>query len=223
MSLVTAVCPTANRLKYIPRAIQCFLSQTFKDSELVILDDGAEPCYPVVPIHPRIRYEYGQPGCWKTTGAKRNAINAMANGDIIWHMDDDDWSAPERMEEQVALLTTGSARVVGYHTLLYYRESDCGLFKYRYSGMGDYAIGTSQCYWREYWKANPFPELNIGEDSQFSFKAAAKNMLASTPGCGMIVARTLSSSTAKPALGSCDFPKAEKSEFPKAFFDAEQE
>ena len=37
---VTCICPTANRQDLISVAIQSFLSQTYTDSELLIVDDG---------------------------------------------------------------------------------------------------------------------------------------------------------------------------------------
>ncbi len=215
--LVTAVCPTANRPSYLARAIRCFLSQTFTDSELLVLDDGKEPSD--IPSNPRIRQVYCEPGTWRTLGDKRNYANTLALGDIIWHLDDDDWSAPARMAEQVAALESG-VQVTGYSSLLFYRERDGGLFKYTYSGLGPYAVGTSLCYRKQYWKDHQFPSMQVGEDSQFALRAGADKTLLSGPGWGMLVAVTLANSTAKPNLGDGNFPQALRSEFPDAFFEA---
>jgi glycosyl transferase family 2 len=219
--LVTAVCLTGFRHDYVARTVHNFLSQTFMDSELLILDDGRDACHAVVPMHPRIRYEYRQPGTWATVGEKRNAANGMALGDFIIHFDDDDWSISTRIEEQLKVLENREFSVTGYSSILYYRPADGGVFKYAFNGYGHYAVGTTQCYRRDYWKKNLFPVINVGEDSQFSFKAAAKGVLHSIPGLGKIVARSLPNSTAKPNLGDRYFPPARRDEFPQAFWEEE--
>lgn len=221
--LVTAVCPTANRLRYIPKMINCFLSQEHDfDRELIILDDGTTPCFSVVPFDSRIHYEYGQPGTWATLGEKRNAINGMASGEVIIHFDDDDWYAPDRIADQVGLLISSGKQVVGYHSMLYYREKDGGMFRYKYRGNGNYASGATQCYWKEYWAANPYSRVTVGEDSAFSMSAEQKKCLVSTDGYGKIVVRSHDSNTGKPCLGSHDFPRVNRAEFPQAFFEAEK-
>jgi glycosyltransferase involved in cell wall biosynthesis len=53
--LISCLLPTANRAAWIPLAIDCFLTQTFTDAELVILDNGTDNTADIVPAHPRIR------------------------------------------------------------------------------------------------------------------------------------------------------------------------
>src|SRR5580765_5977572 len=90
---VSCLMPTANRAKWIPLAIDCFLHQTFADAELVILDNGNDNTESVIPQHPRIRY-IRQPGPRLTTGEMRNLTCSLAEGDLFIHCDDDNSVAP---------------------------------------------------------------------------------------------------------------------------------
>ncbi len=53
--LVTCLCLTRNRRAWLPRAIGCFLAQTYEERELLIVDDGDEGVTDLVPDDPRIR------------------------------------------------------------------------------------------------------------------------------------------------------------------------
>ena len=120
--LVTAICPTYNRWRWIPSVIACFLAQTFDDSELLIVDDGTEePPSGYVPSHSRIRYVklYGER---IPTGQKRNMCCELAHGEFIVHFDNDDYSAPQRIEHQVVNLEASETQVLGYSNLLYWDE-----------------------------------------------------------------------------------------------------
>ena len=114
--------PTYNRAKWIPQVIDCFLNQTFTDAELVILDNGADNTADIVPTHPRIRY-IRQPGPRLTTGEMRNLACGFAQGDIFLHWDDDDWSAPTRIESQLKDLGTSGKPFVGYHRISYWHPA----------------------------------------------------------------------------------------------------
>lgn len=83
---ITAICPTANRVSWIPLAIECFLAQTFTDAELLIVDDGFDNTASVIPDDPRIRYvkldPYVDPQLrphrkTRSTGLKRNICCEM--------------------------------------------------------------------------------------------------------------------------------------------------
>ena len=95
-------------------------------------------------------------------GTLRNHAAELArSADILIHWDSDDWSHPARLAEQVEALQ--GYRVTGYHSMLFWDETKRQCF--RYKGAPNFLIGTSLCYWRETWKATPFPELNAGEDT----------------------------------------------------------
>ncbi len=218
---ITCVCPTQqSRRNFVDMMIRCFISQTYVDKELIILDEGYVPHPMLVSGTPdSIRYSFKEDkGITLSTGQKRNTVNAMATGDIIAHFDDDDWSHPERLAEQLAFMEKTGKACVGYHDLLYLRCSDGTLWKYMYQGKPCvYATGTSQFYLRSAWAANQFKAKLVGEDSQFSFDMKAKDMLASEDGKKMIVARAHSQNTYVPNFGQAPFLAAEREEFPELF------
>jgi glycosyltransferase involved in cell wall biosynthesis len=158
---VTCLCLTRNRRQWLPKAIQCYRHQTYPHRELLILADG-ENVRDLVPHDDksiRLLELAGAP----QIGDKRNLGCDRALGDIVAHWDDDDWSAPERLADQVARLIETGLAVTGYRTM---RFTD-GSRSWLYTGSPLFALGTSLCYLREWWRAHPFPQIQIGEDNVF--------------------------------------------------------
>jgi len=170
---VTCVCLTADRQQYTDRAVKNFLVQTYQNKSMLILDNGN------VPYELSSEAQRSHIPVWierlimapKSIGALRNAANRKTvTADIITHWDSDDYSHPLRLAWQVARLKEEGDRIgnpkaqaVGYLTMLFWRKADqtAWLFEHKTPG---YAVGTSLMYWRKTWEANPFSELNIGED-----------------------------------------------------------
>jgi len=132
------------------QAVRCFDSQTYT-GELRLLMLPAEQ--------------------GKTIGAMRNHANSLLTDcDIVCHFDDDDWSHPNRIAEQVALLQATGADCVGYNEMLFWRERapERPGESWLYSNPNPrYALGTSLCYWRKAWEARPFLDINHGEDTEW--------------------------------------------------------
>jgi len=107
----------------------------------------------------------------RTIGAMRNYANSLLTDcDIVCHWDDDDWSHPNRIAEQVALLQATDADCVGYNEMLFWRERapERPGESWLYSNPNPrYALGTSLCYSRKAWEARPFPDINHGEDTEW--------------------------------------------------------
>jgi glycosyltransferase involved in cell wall biosynthesis len=218
---ISCVCPTReSRRSFIDSLLRCFISQTHVDKELIILDEGYTP-HPMLShgTPGNIRYVFREDkGVSVSVGQKRNEANAMATGDIIAHFDDDDWSHPERLAEQLAFMEKTGKACVGYHDLLYFRMTDRTLWKYMYQGKPCiYATGTSQFYRRSAWEKTPFKNKIVGEDSQFSFDMKALDQLASEDGKKMVVARAHSGNTYVPAFGYAPFLSATRDEFSELF------
>lgn len=221
--LVSAVMPTTpSRRAFQERAVACFLAQTYEDAELVILDEG-----PDEGRHGRdiIRHFYVAPGM--STGAKRNAVNELARGEVLVHWDDDDWSHPERIERQVRLLEETGQQMVGYHDLLYYRPADRTLWCYYFQGDKPYATGTSMMYRKAWWERHRFPDRRWAEDTALWHEARGERALASTGkelGFGnihMIVARAHPGNTYHPQFGKEPFVGADRGMFPQEFLTEE--
>lgn len=105
MPLVSVVMPARNAGATVARAVASIQGQTFRDWELVALDDGSKDATRFILIEmaqadPRIRVLRTKSGL---AGAL-NAGVAAAAGEFIARMDADDDSLPERLARQVALL-----------------------------------------------------------------------------------------------------------------------
>lgn len=185
--LVCGILLTRDRPELARRAVECFRSQTYENKRLLIWDSGREPLdvsfcdhydFPIWTVRTS--------GVIETIGTLRNQASAWAvsrkpNTDILMHFDDDDWSAPERMADQVKLLETSGADVVGYSDMLFWRAAGIGRDKdgtsrgcpvcftlpcscnaqawlYTAPRGGCPVLGTSLAYKRSYWEKNPFPD-----------------------------------------------------------------
>lgn len=154
-SLVSCVMPTKDRRDFVPAAIHSFQEQTYEPRELVILDDGEGSIEDLVPTDLRIRYFYST--IRRPIGAKRNLLAEISRGEIICHWDDDDWSAPGRIADQVKRLLNSGAPLTGYHSILFYEVANRHLFRYE-GPCAQYAVGTSLCYLKSWWQTHQFNE-----------------------------------------------------------------
>lgn len=179
------------------KALDSFLRQTYTNRELVILDDADDPSFPQGVTAEGVRY-------WVINERlnipqKRNRINAMTNGDCIAHWDSDDWSEPERMAEQVALLESSGKPVVGYNNVTFINPEG-NLSKYY--GKPDYALGTSLCYFKWWWELHKFREDRpVGSDNAFVGEAGRAKQIACVDGGTRIIARIHSGNTSKKPSG----------------------
>lgn len=193
MLKVTAIMPVRGRTEFALQALASFMSQTHAEKELIILQDAD-----------MLTFENHQipHGVILATAAerwpisrKRNWLCERAEDSVICHWDSDDWSAPGRMVDQVERLESSGRAVTGYHTMLFFDGTRVS----RYSGRPHYAVGTSLCYRRDWWKAHPFQERGlqidsasgaaIGEDNKFSGEAERANQLLCADSRALMVAR----------------------------------
>lgn len=153
--------PTRARPQFARQAVEYFLAQTWPAKELVILDDFFAPSFSVPPVGKGIRYFSERHKL--TVGAKRNRCCSEATGYIICHWDDDDYSAPGRIADQLPRLFDGEAEITGYSEM----EFRNGVKRWLYRGMNGYMLGTSLMYWREAWRRRPFENVAVSEDLLF--------------------------------------------------------
>jgi glycosyltransferase involved in cell wall biosynthesis len=103
MPLVSAAIITHNRARYLEEAIQSVLGQTWRDFELVVVDDGSTDGTDalVAPYLDCIRYVRQER---RGKAAARNAAVRLARGDLIAFCDSDDVWYPDRLERQLDAL-----------------------------------------------------------------------------------------------------------------------
>jgi len=103
-SKVSVIIPTYNHKKFISETIQSVLDQTFRDFEIIIIDDGStDGTADVVKLFSddRIKYIY-QTNCGRSY-ARNHALN-IACGRYITFLDSDDLYLLNKLELQVAFL-----------------------------------------------------------------------------------------------------------------------
>lgn len=110
---VSVVLPAFNAESTIGRAVHSILDQTFRNLELIVLDDGStdETANVVRGIDdPRLTLAQ-RDHCGVTAAA--NWLTEAATAPLIARMDADDFAHPQRLEKQIDLLNAGSFDVVG--------------------------------------------------------------------------------------------------------------
>ena len=123
---ITVIMPVYKVEKYVARALDSMLRQTFENYEYIIVDDGspdksAEVVMRYALLDPRIRLirqkNAGAP-------AARNRALEMAQGKYVYFMDSDDWAEPTMLEDMYNLAEEHGLQevVAGFYIDTYYDE-----------------------------------------------------------------------------------------------------
>jgi len=160
--LVSCVMPTYNRRRFLPQALRCFANRTYRNAELIVVDDSERSvrslCHQIKGVrYLRVRVS--------TIGAKLNLGIEAARGDILQRIDDDDYYGPGFLKSSVDhLLGQDPDRtLVTRCCFLTLIRSDGVL---RQSGHG-WTPGGAFCFFRALWRRTPFRDINCSEDSHF--------------------------------------------------------
>lgn len=174
------------------RALRSFRSQTYENKGLLILDTG-DPSWAVNARFRENETHWAVKESGMSIGELRNYANEyvttwpIGSTDIFAHWDSDDWSHPNRLAEQVALLQATGADCVGYNTAVFWDERRMPLSEIPGWALNDgcvemirgaawlytnpmptYAIGASLMYWRTTWERRTFDPISHGEDARFT-------------------------------------------------------
>ncbi|HEA83799.1 MAG TPA: glycosyltransferase [Thermodesulfobacterium geofontis] len=99
--LISVVIPTYNRAYILPKAIESVFNQTFRDLELIIVDDGSTDETPYLVVkYPLIYVRKPHRG----VSHARNVGVLKAKGEFIAFLDSDDVFVPEKLEKQIKFL-----------------------------------------------------------------------------------------------------------------------
>ncbi len=198
MNVCAVMLTRGDRAEYMARAIESFQMQTYLRRHLMIF--GTNPADHNFGIAKHREFD-GSIGRVQVVippnqpiGVLRNCanMNVPPRTDVIMHWDDDDYSYPHRIEEQVDLLKSAAAfdvECVGYNSMLFWKAPrvyrnpahmsaealDAGAVEEIEAGQAwqyvnprpTYCLGTSLCYYRRTWERLPFQRVKEGEDLAF--------------------------------------------------------
>lgn len=107
--LVSVIVPTYNRPAFLEKCLASLYEQTFRDFEVIVVNDAGVPVESIVRAHgPAGRTHYLSLGANRDRSAARNHALRVARGRYIAYLDDDDRFLPEHLEVLVAELETGT-------------------------------------------------------------------------------------------------------------------
>lgn len=192
--LLSLIVPVYKTEKYIKRCIDSLLHQTFKNIEIILIDDGSpdrcgEMCDNYKELDDRIIVIHKQNG---GLGSARNAGIKVANGNYIGFVDSDDWIDDKTVEYVVniinrsckkpdviqfeAIETKKSNRLVNnnYKEIIY-RGKDILDFLMKKSTKTDAYFSVCTCFYKaELLKTIFFNEGRINEDITWKYKIFEK-------------------------------------------------
>ncbi len=100
--LVSVIIPTYNRANYLVESLESVLAQTYRNLEVIVVNDGStdETKTKLEPFLGRISYSE------KSNGGKSSALNLglkHVSGNYVWVFDDDDVALPELVESHISV------------------------------------------------------------------------------------------------------------------------
>lgn len=122
----SVVMPIYGVEKYLRQGIDSVLAQTFRDFEIILVDDRSpdgcpQICDEYAEIEPRVRVIHKEEN--QGLGEARNTGFAAAEGDYVFFMDSDDYVEPD-LFENVFEVIKGGADIVVYGLRTVYENKD---------------------------------------------------------------------------------------------------
>ncbi len=187
LPLVSIIVPVYNVEKYLEKCVDSILSQTYKNIELILVDDGSTDkssaiCDEYEKRDPRVKVRHKQNG---GQADARNQGIKMATGEYIGFIDSDDSVHPEMYEklyraisEQGADLSLCDYKYVDDNGADYYRKNPItrGTFtgveimaKLQEPAPSVYITPVNRLYKREIFDGLEFPVGKINEDAGIAY------------------------------------------------------
>ena len=123
---VSIIIPVYNAEKYLDRCVQSVVDQTYRNLEIVLVDDGSpdrcpQMCDDWARKDARIRAVHQAN---KGSAATRNLGVSMASGEFIAFVDSDDWIDPRAVELLIKKQQESDADIVTGKILLHYPDKE---------------------------------------------------------------------------------------------------
>lgn len=187
----SVIIPTYNRAEFIAKAVQSVLDQTFKDFELIIVNDASTDLTMEVlerfKSDSRVRIFTNKTN--QERSVSRNIGISKSNGSIITFLDDDDYFLPNRLEkvfnyiegkEGPVFLFTGKKIVISHkdeEIEVCYPELENKIWDpFNTIIHPKYSFGTPQVFFNSFLlkKENFNPKHSIGEDLELFLRISLK-------------------------------------------------
>ena len=110
--LVSVIITTRNRCKLLRRAIESVVNQTYKDIEIVVVDDFSTDNTRMVCEAYSVKYVYISKSESRGGNHARNVGISSSTGIYIAFLDDDDYWMPTKIQRQVALMESSDCSFV---------------------------------------------------------------------------------------------------------------
>lgn len=174
---VSVITPTRQRTEMLEKCIAQFNAQDYPNKEMIIAFNdretydylGSLEYKPTDNVFPLDVVKENP-----TIGYLRNEACKFAKGEIILHMDDDDFYATDWITQSVESLISSGGDIVGLINAYFYRHPD-KLWLYKPTRtMIPVILGATMCYWKKTWERGHFPNISKGEDTSFYNKVAQK-------------------------------------------------
>ena len=187
--LISIIIPVYNVEKYLDRCLQSVLRQTYKNIEIILIDDGSSDSS--VTICDKYAIEYANVTCvHKKNGGQSSARNEglrHAKGDYVGFIDSDDWIAEDMYEYLLSLCKKNNCDVAEIVYKLSYSENEIltqpkekvrvlnnkeALQYFMYVGTKTGSYSACRCLFkRNLLEGLFFREGKINEDLDFKYKA----------------------------------------------------
>ena len=122
--MISIIIPTYNRAKFIKRAIDSALDQTYQNFEIIIVDDGSTDNTKEVLTdyinQGKMKYIYEKNS---GPGIARNAGVEHAKGELVAFLDSDDEWMPDKLEKQIKILESRGKDAAVFSNIEYIDEN----------------------------------------------------------------------------------------------------
>ncbi len=123
--LVSVIIPTYNRASYLIQSLESVLAQSYRNVEVIVVNDGSTDETRAILTPYRNRIVYFE----KTNGGKSSALNLglkHVSGEYVWVFDDDDVALPELIESHISVFESQPEVDFVYSGYAYFQGEDTG-------------------------------------------------------------------------------------------------
>lgn len=191
MDLISVIVPIYKVEEYLDRCVQSIVDQTYKNLEIILVDDGSPDRCPAMcdewaSKDSRIRVIHKQNGGLSDA---RNAGMDVACGEYIAFVDSDDWIHPQFVESLYRAVEEHGAQLAACGVRFVYSEADTAeeqnvALSTAYTaeqaletlilGKGFRAVAWNKLYHRSLLEGERFPVGKYHEDEFFTYKVIGK-------------------------------------------------